>query len=276
MATTLTHPACPTSGEHDEAKGRRVDILRGALARQRTARDFHQQTTDAPAGHLGTVWRMTGENAVQDPVESVFLRRACTAGRTDHGDIAYMTENQQIARVNGQAYLIDHAAGKPDGRRYDIIGIGHGRGTEDDDERRTVLQCGFVLERGADGVRHGVGSMRDALFRCEPAPRGQKSGFEHASRLIHYGRFQGRQLGCDEMHPVATIGRHLEGDPLLQDDCSLRDTCTGHGKRDDLHGRDEIAGPYIPPIGETGERDRGINGVEAVDQRFVPAKETVC
>ena len=93
-------------------------------ARQRTARDLHQEATHAPACHLGPIEWMAGEDPVQHPVEAVFLGRTGAAGRPDDRHAIDMAEHEQIARINRQADLGDLATCQSDGQGYDILLIG--------------------------------------------------------------------------------------------------------------------------------------------------------
>ena len=107
MPTALAHAARTTRSKHHEPECCGIGVCGCGKARQRTARDLHQEAADTPACHLGPIGWMVGEDPVQHPVEAVFLRRTGAAGRTDDRHTIDMAEHEQmmvaLAARDGQA-----------------------------------------------------------------------------------------------------------------------------------------------------------------------------
>ncbi len=134
---------------------------------------------------VAAVDRQSGQQAHQNPVEAVFLRRTRAARRANHRHGADMPDQHEIAGIDRHAEMIDDAAGRFDRGGNDIAPVGDGRRTEHQHKLRTRL------EQVGDG-------SGDSLVIVRHAPLGQNAGAgrrqaacRHLQRLLHHLASQG-------------------------------------------------------------------------------------
>ena len=141
-----SHAARAAGGEHQ-----RRDVAGGMhrlFARLRPRDDLHEQAADPHAGNVLARHRQAGEQAHQHPVEAVLLGRAGAAGRAKHRMPLRRPDQQQIARIDRHAEMLDAAANRLQRRGDHVAPVGDRRSAEDDDELGALLE--HLAERAGE------------------------------------------------------------------------------------------------------------------------------
>ena len=161
-------PRALPGGEHDGGDAAHLVLARAAGPRLGPRDDLHQEAADAERHDVVPRDRHIGEEPLQDPVEAVLLRRARAARRADDRFAAERTDEEQVARIDRHAEMLDAAAGRFDGGRDHVAPVGDRRGAEDDD------QFGLAGRLIGDRPRQRSGLVRHPrLCRDTGAPAGE-------------------------------------------------------------------------------------------------------
>ena len=120
-----------------------------------------------------------------------------------------------------------------------------------------------------DGSGEGARIVRDSRFGDDGCRGGRKPLLQGVQRLGHRRRLQRRQHGRSDADAqrLKRDDHHRSG----ADGRGLPDMIVADGKRDDLHGRDHLAGVDRLERLQRRHRDRLVDGVDRVDRLLVDA-----
>ncbi len=138
----LAHPRGEASSQNHGGNFWRERGVGGSFfARLRTACDFGEQPAHAHACDLARRDGQVGTKPPQHEIESVELRRTRATGQTDNGRATELSDEQQIARIDGHAEMHDFTSRPRDGGWNDIFAVGNCTRAEDEDGISIFICC---------------------------------------------------------------------------------------------------------------------------------------
>ena len=239
-----------------------------AFARLRPRGDLAQQATHAHPHDVAPGDRDPGRQALQDPVEAIELGRSAAAGQAEHWASGEPPKEEQVARINRHAEMLDRSAGGSDPRRQHVVAIGDRRGARDQEH---VAACGHGR---AGGGGHGVGLVSTAGLADEvAADRGDAVAGDPHRLLQHLGGDAG-QLGLDQPRAPRPERRHLQQRSPGECAAAVRQQRCRDRERNDLDRGHHLAGIDHGMFGEGGQGHRLVDAVEAVDPLAVDQQQS--
>src|SRR5271165_2227430 len=104
-ATSFVSCAPPAARNRDDWPAARTTAATSLMrvARLRPRGDLHEKAADAHRAYVGVGYRDSGDDALQNPIETVLLRRPGAPRGADDRRLAAAREQQQVSGVDRHA-----------------------------------------------------------------------------------------------------------------------------------------------------------------------------